>query len=138
EVGRAALWQEPQIVCGYQKALHRLRPIRPRRDVPRFLFFVLFDAAKRGVFHADGSENTIAHLTAEKLKRYRFSFPPTDEQNAIVEHINDALLTILQPLERVGREISLLREFRTRLIADVVTGKLDVRAAAERLPDEEE
>ena len=34
------------------------------------------------------------------------------------------------------REISLLREYRTRLIADVVTGKLDVREAAVRLPDE--
>ena len=34
------------------------------------------------------------------------------------------------------REISLLREYRTRLIADVVTGKLDVRAAAAKLPDE--
>ena len=34
------------------------------------------------------------------------------------------------------REIDLLREYRTRLIADVVTGKLDVREAAARLPDE--
>jgi len=33
------------------------------------------------------------------------------------------------------REIALLQEFRTRLIADVVTGKLDVRAAAAPLPD---
>ena len=36
------------------------------------------------------------------------------------------------------RETTLLREYRTRLIADVVTGKLDVRAAAARLPDEVE
>ncbi len=34
------------------------------------------------------------------------------------------------------REIDLLREYRTRLIADVVTGKLDVRQAVARLPDE--
>ncbi len=34
------------------------------------------------------------------------------------------------------REIELLREYRTRLVADVVTGKLDVREAALRLPDE--
>ncbi len=30
----------------------------------------------------------------------------------------------------------MLREYRTRLIADVVTGKLDVREAAAKLPDE--
>ena len=36
---------------------------------------------------------------------------------------------------RLENEIELLREYRTRLIADVVTGKLDVRAAAAALPD---
>ena len=36
------------------------------------------------------------------------------------------------------REISLLREYRTRLIADVVTGKLDVREVAANLPEEAE
>ena len=35
---------------------------------------------------------------------------------------------------KLAREIALLREYRTRLIADVVTGKLDVRQAAEQLP----
>ncbi len=41
-------------------------------------------------------------------------------------------------IDRAHREISLLREYRTRLIADVVTGKLDLREAAARLPDETE
>ena len=39
---------------------------------------------------------------------------------------------------RAERAISLLREYRTRLIADVVTGKLDVREVAAELPEEEE
>ena len=39
-------------------------------------------------------------------------------------------------INRTEREITLLREYRTRLIADVVTGKLDVRPAAANLPDE--
>jgi type I restriction enzyme S subunit len=38
-------------------------------------------------------------------------------------------------IERVSGEVDLLREYRTRLIADVVTGKLDVREAAAKLPD---
>jgi type I restriction enzyme S subunit len=41
-------------------------------------------------------------------------------------------------LSSTRREIDLLNEFRTRVIADVVTGKLDVREAAARLPDEAE
>ena len=43
-----------------------------------------------------------------------------------------------EAISATHREIGLLREYRTRLIADVVTGKLDVREAAERLPDEVE
>ena len=40
-------------------------------------------------------------------------------------------------ISRLDREIDLLREYRTRLVADVVTGKLDVREAAVRLPEED-
>lgn len=39
-------------------------------------------------------------------------------------------------INHLEREISLLREYRTRLVADVVTGKLDVRTAARHLPAE--
>ena len=40
------------------------------------------------------------------------------------------------PSNRLEREIDLLREYRTRLVADVVTGKLDVRDIAAKLPEE--
>jgi type I restriction enzyme S subunit len=39
-------------------------------------------------------------------------------------------------ISRLEGEITLLREYRTRLIADVVTGKLDVRQAAAGLPED--
>jgi type I restriction enzyme S subunit len=38
-------------------------------------------------------------------------------------------------ITRTEREIALMQEYRTRLTADIVTGKLDVREAAARLPD---
>ena len=44
--------------------------------------------------------------------------------------------TITDILRQTKREIDLVREYRTRLISDVVTGKLDVRHAAARHPDE--
>jgi type I restriction enzyme, S subunit len=39
-------------------------------------------------------------------------------------------------INQTEREIALLREYRTTLTAEVVTGKLDVREAAKRLPDQ--
>ena len=43
----------------------------------------------------------------------------------------------MHSISRLEHEIALLREYRTRLVADVVTGKLDVREAATRLPNDE-
>lgn len=43
---------------------------------------------------------------------------------------------MISTISRLERGIELLREYRTRLVADVVTGKLNVRDAAARLPDE--
>jgi type I restriction enzyme S subunit len=65
-------------------------------------------------------------------------WPPLEEQTRIAAAVNDALATSLIAGERAAQEIALLREYRTRLIADVVTGKLDVREAAARLPEEVE
>jgi type I restriction enzyme, S subunit len=64
--------------------------------------------------------------------------PPHDEQVAIVHHLESATAAIETAINHAQREIALIREYRTRLIADVVTGKLDVRDAAAKLPDESE
>jgi type I restriction enzyme S subunit len=62
--------------------------------------------------------------------------PPVDEQAAIVNFYNDATADADRIIGQTQREIVLLREYRIRLIADVVTGKLDVRAAAAKLSEE--
>ncbi|MGE0126972.1 MAG: restriction endonuclease subunit S [Blastocatellales bacterium] len=64
------------------------------------------------------------------------AFPPPDEQVLISAYLDNALTKMKQAIIRTEREIALLREYRTRLIADVVTGKLDVRGVAATLPDE--
>ena len=58
------------------------------------------------------------------------------EQDKLVEHVRLQAGEIERAVDRLEREIELLREYRTRLVADVVTGKLDVRDAAARLPEE--
>ena len=62
--------------------------------------------------------------------------PPLTEQAAIVEYLDEATAGIDTAIARARRQIELVEEYRTRLIADVVTGKLDVREAAAQLPDE--
>jgi type I restriction enzyme S subunit len=73
-----------------------------------------------------------------RMKGIVLALPPLDEQAAIVEYLDTELHRVGVAVRATRDEISLLREYRTRLIADVVTGKLDVREAAARLPDEVE
>jgi type I restriction enzyme S subunit len=83
-------------------------------------------------------------LRASRLRLYPDEFfrleiiqPPHDEQLKIVESIQVETADLDTAINRFEREIDLLREYRTRLVADVVTGKFDVREAATRLPDDE-
>jgi len=135
QVGRSAFWNEQLPVCGFQKALHRVRRLDSGNDYPRFLFYQMQLVAGLGVFNADGNENTIAHLTCEKLRSHRFAFPSLDEQTAIAKFLDAELQHFHNTISRLEREIELLLEYRTRLIADVVTGKLDVREVAAGLPE---
>jgi type I restriction enzyme S subunit len=64
--------------------------------------------------------------------------PTRSDQDAIVEYIHEHTSTIDTAIARTECEIALLREFRTTLTAEVVTGKLDVREAVKRLPAETE
>jgi len=72
------------------------------------------------------------------LNRFYVPVPPLPEQSAIAHFLEEAFCSIALATETAQKEIALLREYRTRLIADVVTGKLDVREAAANLPEETE
>jgi type I restriction enzyme, S subunit len=76
-------------------------------------------------------------LYADRFGTIKLPVPPKGEQGLIVQSIKAETEEIDSAADRLNREISLLSEYRTRLIVDVVTGKLDVRAAAAQLPDDE-
>ncbi len=69
---------------------------------------------------------------------FRFCFRRLGKQEELLRAVSELTADIDRAAARAEHETSLLREYRTRLIADVVTGKLDVREAASRLPDEAE
>jgi type I restriction enzyme S subunit len=77
-------------------------------------------------------------LGLDDIKSAMVPLPPHEEQRRICTSLDERLRMVSSTTSAVQREISLIRQYRTRLIADVVTGKLDVRAAPARLPDEVE
>jgi type I restriction enzyme S subunit len=75
------------------------------------------------------------NVNAERVCQLRVPVPPLDEQRKIVGRAHRAMSVAQSAIQRASREIDLLREFRTRLTADVVTGQVDVRQIAASLPD---
>ena len=75
------------------------------------------------------------HLNAEELGDAKIITPPRPEQEAIVNYLHHRLTEVANAKERAHRQIDLMHEYRTRLIADVVTGQIDVRDAAVVLSD---
>jgi type I restriction enzyme S subunit len=73
-------------------------------------------------------------LAEPRMREIPFFVPPSDEQNAIVEYVAKDTEAATTAIARTEREIALIQEYRTRLTADLVTGKLDVREAAAKLP----
>jgi type I restriction enzyme S subunit len=99
-----------------------------RMDAAQATFVQMIDEAGHGT----------KRFPTERWKDVVFAIPPANEQRAIVRYLDAATERLADAEASTKREIDLLREYRTRLIADVVTGKLDVREAALLLPDEAE
>ena len=70
------------------------------------------------------------------MRAFRFVIPGADEQQEIVRYLQTSIDRLSAAIKQTAQAIALLKKYRTRLIADAVTGKLDVREAAAALPEE--
>jgi type I restriction enzyme S subunit len=112
---------------------------RPRNGVSSDYYELLFrtDACKGEINrNSRGIVFDRNRLYWDQFKRLYLPVPPYAEQKNIVRNIEYSVADLNTIITRTEREISLLREYKTRLIADVVTGKLDVREAARLLPED--
>ena len=78
---------------------------------------------------------SVPHLSPEQVEAFPLALPDMAEQVRIVEYLRAGIDGIDAAVDSAREEIALIGEYRTRLIADVVTGKLDVREAAAGLPE---
>jgi type I restriction enzyme S subunit len=111
--------------------------IRPKRDlvVPRFLAYALRSRVGQSQFKTSEYGGTKQGLGLFDVKSAAIPLPPTVEQRELVAHLDRALVEFDEIITHTEREIALMQEYRTRLTADIVTGKLDVRVAATNLPE---
>ena len=108
--------------------LQRVARMRPNcRLDSRYLFLLITGRTFREYMTPIFTGISVPHLSPEQIKRFSIALPSLDDQSRIVSSVTQATSSTVTAIDRARREIDLLREYRTRLITDVVTGKLDVR-----------
>ena len=105
-------------------------PLRPRHSLQaNYLFWLLLSEAFTAWSVLESDRVAMPKINRATLNSYHIPVPPLPEQAAIVRHLDEAVTNIYTATDSARRQIELMQEYRTRLIADVVTGKLDAREA---------
>lgn len=119
----------------------------PRRNTfPKFVSYLCQSAPFTNRVTAESVGIAYPAIAETKLATFEVCVPPFAEQAAIVrflDHVDGRIRRYVRAkrkligttASRTEQETSIIEEYRTRLIADVVTGKIDVRDAAAKLPD---
>ncbi len=102
EVGRCAIWSGSDQYMGYQKALHRVRPLGGID--PRYVRYLLEHLSLRKVLLAYSSGSTIKHLPQEQLRVLPVPVPPLAEQRRIIAVV-ESYLTRIDVAESLARKV---------------------------------
>lgn len=99
---------------------------RPRKNVNYNYYTLLFKAMdSMKLFHGMGSGIRLT-LSFKELKKQLLPVPPIEEQHAIVSYITERTAKIDSLIEKLNKEIECVKEYKQRLVSDVVTGQIKV------------
>ena len=98
--------------------------------IPEFLYEFTntgsYNNWKQSIFQ----QSTIQNIGADKYNQLKIAIPPISEQKAIVEFLKNKSNEIVLIITKTQQEIELLKEYKTALISEVVTGKVDVSTSS--------
>lgn len=122
EIGRTAIWEAQRSEMYYQKAIHRLRPLRANILPAYFQYYMEFIFLVRKVPIAEGARSTIAHLPAARLKMIPVALPSKEEQSRVVTYLSSVDRKIAAEQDRRDA----LEAFFRSLLHQLMTGRLRV------------
>lgn len=126
-LGNAALVDRTDIALA-----QRIIKFRPDRKVvlPKFLLYSVMGQWFQSQLVARATGSTALGLKASKLPELRLAVPDLEKQSRIVEFLDERWTKIEELVMKAAQAIDILQEYRSALITDAVTGKIDVREAA--------
>lgn len=135
-VGSAAVALDPPDRLIFSDKTFRLRPRKERVDA-EFLALAMATRSARDQIEAGavGASHSMQNIGQGVIANLWISLPPLPQQLALIARVKSRVHELDGAMERTQREIGLLNEFRARMVADVVTGQVDVRRIAASLPE---
>ena len=104
------------------------------KDILGKFFYYSLKASLPYLTQQGTAKSTVDSLRLPMLQNIKTTVPPSEEQEELTRYLEQAEHRIDYAVAQAHRQIDLMTEYRTQLIADVVTGQLDVRKAAAQLP----
>ena len=131
-VGKVGLFAGHPTPVTFASYLVRLRP--NSRNISEYLNAVLNDVAVLSHIRREAIPSLHqSNLNPTRYGRIKVPLPPLNEQIEIAEHLRKATADIDAAIANAERQLELLGEYRAHLVADVVTGRMDVRSAHETI-----
>ena len=133
-VGKCGLVDACPENCVYPDILMKLRP-NEKMNAEFMVLAINSSYVTNQVSTLAKTSNGAFKVSGATVRSISMVVPPYAEQIRLIEEIGAETATVTTAIARTEREIALMQEYRTRLTADLVTGKLDVREAAANLPE---
>ena len=67
------------------------------------------------------------NISQDVVRSIRIPLPPSKEQKEIIDFIKEETSNVVNLISKYQKQIDLMQEYRTSLISQAVTGKIDVR-----------
>ena len=127
KLGRGYIWKGQIKGCLHQNHIFAVRPIYKYLNSNFIAAFISSKKCKNYFIFTAKQTTNLASTNSTHLKNLKLLLPPLNEQQEIVSFIEKKSEKVERSLTAIEKEIKLIQEYRTTLISETVTGKIDVR-----------
>ena len=122
-IGNIAIYNGEKILLGKSAAFFVCRST----IINLYLFHYLISNSVLIYLHSTTEETTIKNVSLDTLRSLKIPLPSIEEQKSILDFIKKETSKIETLIAKYQKQIDLMQEYRTALISQAVTGKIDVR-----------
>lgn len=99
--------------------------LKMKHGVAEYFYLLLHSYDIKKVFYSMGG-GLRQSMNYSEITKLIVPIPPIEEQHAIVSYITERVAKIDSLVEKLNKEIECIKEYKQRLISDVVTGQIKV------------